>query len=444
MDEGVKKIVVCGFGEMGKRHGLDMEELSGGKILVAGVFEPRDTMYHGGCEWLGHAPERFDSMSEMLDKVQPHGAIIASPNFTHLENLRCFDKKEIPLILEKPLDSTTDRIFDVVRFVESYRAPVVVHHGSRYAPILEKAKQIIAGEKIGKVASFRLNQTIPGNNFHNFRRTMGTGGGQLLEKATHDLDVLLHWVGTRPKRVAAICKQQVFGGDRPDDLHCRNCSDNETCMSAANRLGMKRNFKDIKLNNDLCAFAKCVDVPDNEVCLLELENSVFGTYSNSYFINAFYSRVYEIVGTEGIMQISLTSPHCKKDDDSGSGGVIEIFHNYRPYERHEFDYQDRIHYNAAPAFVAHFHELMTRGGKPYSPVDQAFAAEMIAIAAYESNSKGAFINIEDMLPDDMKTIFRKSFAENQEAKNKFFPSRKGKDFKKSFSESTVLKKEVPK
>lgn len=406
----MKKIVICGFGEMGKRHGFDMEELSCGRIQVVGVYEPDDAMYIEGCNWLNHAPERFDSVRKMLDAVQPDGAIIASPNFTHLENLRLFAGKVIPLILEKPLDSSLDRIFDVVRFVESYQAPVAVHHGSRYAPILEKGKDIIFQGKIGKVASFRFNQTIPGTMFHNFRRRMSTGGGQLLEKATHDFDVLLHWVGSRPKRVSAICKQQVYGGERPDDLHCRGCSENKTCMSSADKMGMKRNFKDIKLNNDLCVFAKCVDVPDNEVCLLELENGIFGSYSNTYFINAFYSRVYEIIGTEGVMQISLTLPSCKKTESYDFDGLIEVFRNDYPYERYEFDYENRIHYNAAPAFVTHFYDLMNGQTKSHSPVIQAFAAEMIALAAYKSNGKDKFIYIEDMLPDDMKTIFRKSFG----------------------------------
>ncbi len=404
----MKKIVICGFGEMGKRHGLDMEELSGGQIEVAGVYEPDDVKYSQGCEWIKHSPERFSSIREMLDKVNPDGAIISSPNFQHLVNLREFKGRNIPLIIEKPLDSSLEKIFEILRFVRDYPAPVMVHHVMRYSPIVRKAKEILDQGKIGKISSFRFNQTIGGHMFHNFRRTMKTGGGQLLEKATHDFDVLLHWVESAPKRVSAICKQQKFGGNKPDDLHCCDCSEKDTCPESMAK-HVKPAFKDVKPSNDLCVFAKCVDVPDNEVCMLELENGVFGTYSNTYFTHGFYSRVYEVYGTEGTMQLCFTLPNRKRTGNDDFDGTLEIYPNHDKYECHEFKYEGRIHYNGAPGVVAHFNNLMDGKDKPYSPVDQAFAAELIAAAAYKSNDEKQQINIMDLLPEDLKPMLSEAF-----------------------------------
>lgn len=403
----MKKIVIIGFGEMGKRHGHDMESNSGGRIGVVGVYEPDDAKYAQGCEWMKTTPQRFDSIPQMLDELQPDGAVISSPNFCHLECLCHFAGRNIPLLLEKPLDSTLEKIFEIVRFTATYKSPIIVHHVMRYAPIVMKAKEIIDRGELGKICSFQFQQTVEGGMFHNFRRNMATGGGQLLEKATHDFDVMLHWVQAKPKRVTAVCKQQYFGGNRPDDLHCRDCADSATCESAI-KYDSKRNFKDVNPSNDLCAFSKCVDVPDNELCMVELDNGVFGSYANTYFVEGYFSRVFQLIGTDAVMRVCFSLPASEKDLFDGK---VEVYGKNSRYDKYEFHYHGRIHYNGSPGVVAHFFDLMDRKDvKPYSPVDEAFAAELIAIAAYESNRKGTYVTVTDLLPDDIKIMFAKSFC----------------------------------
>ena len=51
----------------------------------------------------------------------------------------------------------------------------------------------------------------------------------LIEKATHDLDVMLNLLGTRPVRLAALSRQQAYGGKKPNDLHCRDCAERLDC-----------------------------------------------------------------------------------------------------------------------------------------------------------------------------------------------------------------------
>jgi predicted dehydrogenase len=405
------KVVIIGFGEMGKRHGLDMEELSSGKIEVIGVCEPDKQKYEKSCNWLKHRPPLFNSIKELLYSTAPDGAIISSANYCHLENLREFAGMKIPLILEKPLDATAEKVYDVVRFVENYEAPVMVHHVMRYAPIIKKGKEIIDSGVLGKICSFRFCQTIGGHLFHNFRRNMETGGGQLLEKATHDFDVLLHWVGAAPRRVSAICKQQYHGGNHPNDLHCSECPEINTCRSSMQYLIPADNLKDIDPSNDLCVFSQNANVPDNEVCTVEFDNGVFGTYSQTFFVNGYFSRVYEIIGTEAVMRVCLSIPSAHKKTGNDFDGFIEIF-GIDISERFEFNYDGRIHYNGAPGVVRHFYDLMTGEKKPYSPVDQAFAAEMIALAAYHSNSNSnAFVDIRSLLPSDLLPVFQQSFIE---------------------------------
>jgi hypothetical protein len=48
--------------------------------------------------------------------------------------------------------------------------------------------------------------------------------------------------------------------------------------------------------------------------------------------------------------------------------------------------------------------------KVLSPVNEAFAAEMIGIAAYRASDEGTFINVKDLLPDNVKASFSKIFS----------------------------------
>jgi predicted dehydrogenase len=296
-----------------------------------------------------------------------------------------------------------------MEFSQSYRAPIMVHHVMRYAPIIKKAKALIDSGELGKLCSFRFALNEGGGHMHNFRRNKLTGGGQMLEKATHDLDIMLHFMGSSPKRVVAICKQQVFGGDKSNTLCCSNCSEKNTCDMYTERGENKSGtIKDINVSRDLCVYAKDANIPDNELCLIELENGTFGSQINTFFIENYYTRVYEIIGNKAIMRICLSA--LPGENENIYQGEIGIYPRHGEIQKFNFQYENRIHYNGSPGVFEHFYSLMTgKATTPYSPVDEAFAAEMIAVAAYRSSDLGEYVTIKDMLPDNQKNIFASIF-----------------------------------
>ena len=388
MDCMNKKICMIGFGEMGKRHAKDMDEFSEGSIEVAGVFDPDDRSYEIGCEWTGKRPRRFDTIKSMIDTISPDGVIIASPNSLHLSCLREFNGLNIPIILEKPLDTDMAKVVEIVRFVENYQAPVMVHHVMRYSPIVIKAKELLDAGELGELCSFVMVQNGGGGMFHNFRRTFKTGGGQLLEKATHDFDVLLFLAGAYPRRVAAICKRQYYGGIKPDTLRCRECNENQTCPHVVIK---PSSANDTVSRNDLCVFSREIDIFDNETCVIELDNGIFGTYSECFFSNAPFTRRSEFSGKEGFLSIDF------------SAGTLLLKSIKRGIQTFEFDYNQRIHYNGAPGVTRHFYDLMSNHNlKVHSPVKDAFIAELISFAAYKANSEKRFVDIAELVTPDLK------------------------------------------
>ena len=402
------KVGIIGFGEMGKRHAREYYDATNGKMNFIAVVEPEETRYQEGCEWYGRKPRRYTSVKEMLKNEALDALIIASPNCTHLENQRDCMKSNLPLMLEKPLESSFDKICELVRLTALYKAPIMVDHVMRYAPIIKKAKSIIELGEIGKVCSFNFVQYHNGQAlFTTFRRTLAGGGGQLIEKATHDLDIAFYLCNAAPRRVSGISRLQKFGGDKPEKLTCSKCDDFE----CPNRINMNVNYqetvKDVNCSHDLCAYSKVVDVYDNEMCLIDCTNNVFGVYSHCYFVQNHFSRRYEIIGTEGVLYIELSMREKSNDYD----GRITLARNSKKItkrEEYKFDYEGKIHYNGGPFAGQHFYKVIQGKAQPFTTVQDAFAAEMVGIAAMKSSQEKRQINIEqDVVPQDLVNFSKK-------------------------------------
>ena len=346
----------------------------------------------------------------MLAAEKLDGLIIASPNCFHYGNLKDCMSANLPLLLEKPLDSSFEKICEIVRLSRKYKAPIMVDHVMRYAPIIQKAKQLIVSGDIGKVCSFNFVEYHDGPAlFITFRRTMAGGGGQLIEKATHDLDVAFYLCGAAPRKVTGICRRQKYGGDKPKTLTCSTCKD----FKCSNRVSVGKSsngaVKDIDLSHDLCAFSKVVDVCDNEMCLIECVNDVFGVHAHCFFVHNHFSRRYEIIGTEGILYIELSMRENGHDCD---GRITLARHTpgLPGREEYKFGYEGRIHYNGGPFAGRHFYNMMQDKAEPFTTVEDAFAAEMVGIGAMKSSKEHRQIDLErDIVPKDLLAAFRKAY-----------------------------------
>ena len=343
----------------------------------------------------------------MLGEKSLDGVLITSPNNTHLLNLREFAGQKIPILLEKPLDTMPEVVAEIVRFASCYEGIIVVDHVMRYAPIIQRARQIVESGKLGKLASFQFSQRVCSGPFNTFRRTFEGGGGQIIEKATHDLDVLLYLFDALPDKVAMISRQHVIGGDKPNDLRCAVCDERLHCPAAYHSDSIKTGIKDISLENDLCVYAQEVDVPDNETCLIEMTDGTFGTYSHTYFCEMRgHSRIYEVIGTEGAMSLQLSA------EDPDYRGVIRVFPRNRSgeVETYDYDYHGKIHYNGGPYVARHFYNLMTGAEtKGFTTVNQAFVAEMLGFAAIKASREGRFVPVASLVPEDLQAAYASTY-----------------------------------
>ncbi len=407
-----KKIGIIGFGGIGKRHAHEFREATCGMIEVAGVVELSEDMYKKGCEWNNLTSQqlpRFDNPAAMFKQLKLDGVIISSPNWTHLENLQQLAGMNIPVLIEKPLDTSLEKVADIVRFCSQYQGKVVVDHVMRYAPIIRRAKQLIVDGKLGKICSFQFTHRNDVGIFHcGFRRSIAKGGSHMIEKATHDLDVALYLTDALPEKVAMISRQQVMGGKRANDLRCHNCPDILTCPEAyTESKTVSAGFKDVNITTGYCAHAQEVDVPDNETCLIKMSRGIFGTYAHTYFCKMpGHSRTYEVIGTEGALYIKLSA------EDPSYRGLLYYYPRNKDGEKETFDYNysNKIHYFGGPYVARHFYNLMCgTETQPFTTVNQAFVAEALGFAAMRSAADEQFVNVLDTIPDDLKDTYSATY-----------------------------------
>ena len=172
------RIGLIGAGQFGRRH---LETIRNEpQCELAGVADPA---YKG--------EKAYADYREMLEREQPDGVIIATPNALHVPaGLACVERR-VPMLVEKPIAETVAASNELVAAAERARVPLLVGHHRRYNPILEKAREVVQGGGIGRltaVAALWLLQK-PADYFDvAWRRE--PGGGPLLINAIHDIDDL--------------------------------------------------------------------------------------------------------------------------------------------------------------------------------------------------------------------------------------------------------------
>jgi len=396
------RVGIIGFGSRGGDLAASMKMAANGKMEATAAVEPNIDGFERISDQFGCRPERFGSIPEMLSAGNVDAVMIASPNWCHLENLRELQGTRLPIFLEKPLDAGWEQICELVRWTETHPAPILVGHCMRYAPILRRAKKMIEAGEIGRVRSARFVQNCHYGNimFHSWRREKSKSGTNLIEKATHDFDILLWLMDAAPVSVFASQKLQVFGGDKDPKLRCRDCEEalscNESTYNISNRWCGMDSFFEMRAMDDWCVYSSAVNTPDDDICLIQFDSGVHATYEQTFYSpRSFHHRDYQITGDKGAMDIDLGA------EDGGNILLCKRFGTTGDTERYHFDYKDTGHYNADVDMLTHFYEVAANGAQPFTTVRQAFVAEALGYSAVHSAQEERLVRVSEIVPADL-------------------------------------------
>ena len=184
----------------------------------------------------GFSDSEFDGM--MAD-VKPDVVIVAGRDFTHADYIIRALEKNVDVIVEKPMVTTSEDCRRVLEAEKKSRAAVMVTQNTRYTESHRKIKELILEGRVGRITSADLNwyvDTFHGSSyFKRWNRMRKYSGGLSIHKSCHHLDLMNWLIGQKPAEAFAFSALNYYGADgernpeRKDGRQCGTCPVKENC-----------------------------------------------------------------------------------------------------------------------------------------------------------------------------------------------------------------------
>ena len=231
---------------------------------------------------------------DLLARDDVDAVAITSPDFTHEEYACAAFAAGKHVFCEKPMAITTEGCDRMLHAWKESGKKFMIGFNMRYMNIFRVMKDVVDSGIIGELKVVWVRHFVGHGGewyYHDWHGASRNSTGLLLQKASHDID-MVHWItGHYGRRVIGFGSLDYYGGDKPDDLTCDRCPEKDTCV--------EYQYTERKANQmNMCVFRKEVDVEDNSTILFELDNGIKVTYMQCHYTPD-YCRNYTFIGTEG-------------------------------------------------------------------------------------------------------------------------------------------------
>lgn len=383
------RLGMIGCGGRGKLYKLWMEDPR--VEVVAGT----DLNAEAREAFAGDLPDAFvtDDWRRVLDRDDVDAVAVCTPDYLHHKHaIAALDAGKC-VYCEKPLAITIDDCDEILRAHERSAGRLMVGFNMRFFAFVCKMKELVDAGAIGEVKTVWTRHFVGSGGdwyYHDWHARRANTTGLLLQKASHDLDVM-HWIcGSHAVRVSAFGSLEFYGGDEPNDLRCKDCDRKDTCLEVVER-------DRLPSPDDKCVFRKEVDVEDISMVNMRYANGVLASYAQCHFAPD-YERNYTFIGTEG--RIESDEPRqqvrlWKRDPGGGYPNTCEVIDCPPPPGSHA---------GADPQIVKDFTNMVLDGTTPRAPAVAGRWSVAAGVCATESlRNNGAPVDIPP-LPDDLKHL----------------------------------------
>ncbi len=179
------RVAVVGVGHFGRNHARIYAQMEGVELVAVADQDPerRGAIAQAyGCK----------AVEDHTQVVGVDAVSVAVPTIKHAEVACWFLRQGIPVLVEKPLADTVEAAQKIVDTARQHNTYVGVGHVERFNPVVVAAVDL--GIRPLFIECHRLNP-------FSFR---ATDVGVVLDLMIHDLDVILHIVGSKVARVDAV------------------------------------------------------------------------------------------------------------------------------------------------------------------------------------------------------------------------------------------------
>jgi len=231
---------------------------------------------------------------KLLERADVDAVAICSPDYTHEKYAIAALQAGKHVYLEKPMAITIEGCDRIIRAEKESNGKLMIGFNMRCMNMFRAMKEIVDSGTIGEIKSVWVRHFVGlGGYFyyHDWHGTRENCTSLLLQKGSHDID-MIHWItGAYTRRVSAFGDLDFYGGDHPNDLFCPECDEKSTC----------KEYSPSVLTQ--CALRKEIDIEDNQVMIMRLDRGIKAAYLQCHFTPD-YHRNYVFIGTEGRMENS--------------------------------------------------------------------------------------------------------------------------------------------
>jgi len=343
------KFLIAGLGSIGRRHFRNLIALGEKDMILLRTRKatlPDDELTDYPLE---------TNLQEALQKHKPDAVIVANPTSMHLEVAIPAAEAGCHILLEKPISHSLERLDILQKAAEKSGSRILVGFQFRYHPTLNKARELIQSNGLGKILTVHahwgeyLPQWHPWEDYRQSYAARAELGGGVIVTLTHPLDYLRYLLG-----------------------------DIEALWS---------------FNGHLSPLE--IDVEDVAEIGLKFTNGAVGGVHVNYFQRPPVHRL-EIVGTngtvrwdnaDGILHFYKSPASFGSYSDNPPAPVMESFPPPQGFERNQL-------------FVAqtrHFIEIVRGEAEPICSLEDGVQALRLALAAHRSQETGRMVTLTDAL-----------------------------------------------
>ena len=209
---------------------------------------------------------------------------------------------------EKPMATTPDACRRMMAAGDRAGKRLMVGFNMRFGPTMVEARRFVDSGALGKIRAIWEWHEVDLNYFHNWMSVRANSAGLLFQKGCHDFDIFNWFADSEPVKVSGFGGLDRYGGDKPNDLHCPDCDEQETCPEVvrSGHLTFPPGNPDgvRNLEQSRCAFREEIDVCDNHVVNVLYANGIKGSYTELHGSPSAQRR-FVLFGEQGRFEFEL-------------------------------------------------------------------------------------------------------------------------------------------
>ena len=318
------KILVVGYGSIGKRHIRNLTKIKHIEILVCTKNKEADILKKNGIKI-------FKYITESL-KEKPDVGIICNETSLHVKTAIKLAKYNCHLFIEKPLSNSLKDTDILLNLIKKKKLITIVGCDMRFHKCIQEIKKIIERGDVGRIISVRAENGsyLPDwHTYEDYRDSFASkkklGGGVVLT-LIHEVDYL-YWFFGKVNEVSAIT-------GKLSDLE--------------------------------------ISVEDFAAILLKFQKNIIAEVHLDYFQQPEF-RNCKIIGTEGIIYLDSNSNEVKQYKNSKKKWITKL--KYKNFQRNnQFIYE-----------LEHFLNCIKTNKQTINPIEDGIKTLKIALAVKKSS-----------------------------------------------------------